>query len=215
MDEALDGFGQRRANVVITDIFMPGTNGLLGIAALRHRSPDLPVIAISAGVAGERAQDALAAARMAGADAVLSKPFEMDVLAAKIGEVIKERSGRTKVLVVDDSSTIRTVVKRCLEQQNYHVTVADSVEQAIEMPDLLRIDVLITDIFMPGVGGLAGLKLYRENWPTCKIIAMSAGFEDQMPMEIALQAASKIGVDGVLKKPFTGDELTKLVGELS
>ena len=43
---------------------------------------------------------------------------------------------------------------------------------------------------------------------------MSAGFDEKMSSSLTLQAAVKSGVDGVLKKPFTGDDLTRLVGDL-
>jgi len=67
------------ADIVITDLNMPGGHGVEAIAALRRDFPDVKIIAISAGVAA-RTQDDLAVAKIVGADATLRKPFEMDTL---------------------------------------------------------------------------------------------------------------------------------------
>ena len=73
---------------------------------------------------------------------------------------------------------------------------------------------VITGAFTPGVGGLEGIKIYRENWSSCRIISMSSGFDEEMSSSLTLQAAMKSGLDGILKIPFTGDDLTRLVGDL-
>jgi DNA-binding response OmpR family regulator len=64
------------ADVVVTDIFMPGVEGLETIRSLKAANPRRPVIAISGGSAAMPGFDPLRAARMMGADAVLVKPFE-------------------------------------------------------------------------------------------------------------------------------------------
>ena len=70
-------------DLVLLDIIMPGTDGFEALAAIRHRRPDLPVIAISGGgrVGG---QDVLEAARRLGAARTIQKPFEIAELLAGI-----------------------------------------------------------------------------------------------------------------------------------
>ena len=73
------GFG-----VLITDIFMPGTEGIETIARLKTTWPAMRVIAMSGG--GERTKhDYLIAARQIGADATLQKPFSLHTLVAALG----------------------------------------------------------------------------------------------------------------------------------
>ena len=77
---AIEMQSSRPAEVVITDIFMPEVDGLEAIAALRARWPAVKIVAISGGGDRIRGGHYLDTARHAGADAVLSKPFEPQVL---------------------------------------------------------------------------------------------------------------------------------------
>ncbi|MFV0422203.1 response regulator [Oleidesulfovibrio sp.] len=65
-------------DLVITDIFMPEQDGLVTIARLREEHPSLRVIAISGGASSLGKVDALRAAQLMGADAVLAKPLQAD-----------------------------------------------------------------------------------------------------------------------------------------
>jgi len=86
------GLGAQRsepARVVVTDLYMPGMEGIETIDALRHQYPDTRIVAISGGcsIGGVRA-DPLEVAREIGADAVLRKPFGADDLVAVIRRVL-------------------------------------------------------------------------------------------------------------------------------
>ncbi len=84
--QALPSLMERPADVVITDLIMPGKEGLETIRELRRQWPDLPIIAMSGG--GRRQPtDYLRAARMLGAVRTLEKPFAVDDLLATIAEV--------------------------------------------------------------------------------------------------------------------------------
>jgi DNA-binding NtrC family response regulator len=73
--EAIDIQSRRPADVLITDIFMPGTDGLEAIVAFRSRWPDLKIVAISGGgVVAKR--DYLGVAAEIGANAMMRKPFD-------------------------------------------------------------------------------------------------------------------------------------------
>ena len=98
--EGLAKFEQEPADVVITDIIMPDMDGIQFIKALRQRKVPTRIIAISGGgnvaAVGYRPQAIsttayLAAAEVAGADCVITKPFERDELIGKVRELC-ERS---------------------------------------------------------------------------------------------------------------------------
>ena len=70
---------ERAASILITDIFMPESDGFEAIVAFRREFPETKIIAVSGG--GQRAKaDYLSSARLMGVDATLQKPFEIDAL---------------------------------------------------------------------------------------------------------------------------------------
>jgi len=81
---ALRAHRERRAAIVITDIFMAGTEGMETIATFKREWPEVRVIAMSGG--GERAKmDYLEAAAQVGADATMQKPFTLRALLEAMG----------------------------------------------------------------------------------------------------------------------------------
>ncbi len=83
--EGLRAFESFQADVVITDILMPGQEGFETISAFKARSPELRVIAMSGG-GSIRRDDVLDMARSLGADAVLAKPFTRDQILGVLDE---------------------------------------------------------------------------------------------------------------------------------
>jgi len=84
-----DALKKARADVVVTDLFMPGMEGIETIAALRRRHPETKIVAISGGSSFRPGKsDLLAVARAIGADAALKKPFDPDALVAVIRRVL-------------------------------------------------------------------------------------------------------------------------------
>lgn len=89
--EAMTLFTREPADVVITDLIMPGKEGLETILALRKERPKLPIIAISGGV--EHSPVYLGLAARLGAQRTLAKPFKIEELLAAIDEVLKQARG--------------------------------------------------------------------------------------------------------------------------
>lgn len=75
------------ADIIITDLFMPGGNGFEEIAALRQHFPSAKIIAMSGGLPLIKA-DPAAAAKAIGADAALLKPFELPALLTLVQSMI-------------------------------------------------------------------------------------------------------------------------------
>lgn len=215
MEDALSYGGGDKIETVLTDIYLPGADGLTGIRALRSKWPSMQIIAMSAGEAGAGRDDTLLKARIAGADAILMKPFTMEALHQKLAFVNglkdQEESHGIRVLVIDDSRTIRTLVSRMLTEAGYQVHVAESTEEAIESPDIVGIDLVLTDIFMPGLGGIDGIQIIRRNWPDIRVIAMSGGLDGGMDKGKSLKAAGLIGADATIPKPFTKEALVAVL----
>ncbi|MFC1672814.1 response regulator [Pseudomonadota bacterium] len=220
MEEALS-YGGSLVDLVVTDIIMPGMDGYEGIQRIKSNWPHVPVIAMSAG-SGENARDnTLLKARAMGADAIMQKPFTIDVLGEKI-EYLLERRGHaahTRVLVVEDSRVQREVIKRMFQGEGtFEVYEAETAEEAMESRAIVGVDLLVTDIFMPGKGGLACIHSIRNNWPNIRIIAISGGLDNSVDGdahgERGLKAAGVVGADATLKKPFGEDMLFATVNQV-
>jgi DNA-binding NtrC family response regulator len=115
-------------------------------------------------------------------------------------------SGAKRVLVVDDSPDTVEVVRRNLAANGYEVLAASSVPEAIGVLDGPPVDLVITDLRMPRVGGLELVRHVRENTRHTEIIVIT-GYPS---IDGAVQAV-KTGAEEYLPKPFTGGELLAAV----
>lgn len=92
--EALDFLESVSMDAVITDIFMPGMDGLELIQHLRRRNPKLPIFALSGGMKDRcNAEDYLNVAKAFGANEVFAKPVEMAELIAKLAQHCQYSAG--------------------------------------------------------------------------------------------------------------------------
>ena len=105
------------------------------------------------------------------------------------------------VLVVDDDDGIRNLVKKYLNENNYLVTTAFSAEDALEKIILIKFDLIILDIMMPGKSGLEFIKENQKKLET-PIILLTAKGEPGERIE-----GLEVGADDYLPKPFEPKEL--------
>jgi len=104
-------------------------------------------------------------------------------------------------LVVDDDDGIRSLVKKYLNENKFLVTTADSAEDAIEKIKIIKFDLIILDIMMPGKSGLEFIQDNKEKLDT-PIILLTAKGEANERVE-----GLEIGADDYLPKPFEPKEL--------
>ena len=108
---------------------------------------------------------------------------------------------RAHILVVDDDDGIRTLVKKYLNENNYLVNTANSAEDATEKIKIVKFDLIILDIMMPGKNGLEFIKDNKKKLDT-PIILLTAKGEPKERIE-----GLEIGADDYLPKPFEPKEL--------
>ena len=108
---------------------------------------------------------------------------------------------KAHILIVDDDDRIRELVKQYLNENNYLVTTANSAEQAKEKISLIKFDIIILDIMMPGQ---SGLEFTNENKSKINIpiILLTAKGEANERIE-----GLETGADDYLSKPFEPKEL--------
>ncbi|WP_440913123.1 response regulator [Candidatus Pelagibacter sp.] len=105
------------------------------------------------------------------------------------------------ILVVDDDDGIRSLVKKFLNENNYLVTTADSGEDASDKIKIIKFDLIVLDIMMPGKNGLEFVEENKKNLDT-PIILLTAKGEAKERIE-----GLEVGADDYLPKPFEPKEL--------
>lgn len=109
------------------------------------------------------------------------------------------------VLLVDDDEQLLRLLERYLGGIGHHVRTARDGREALVALDEGGVDLLITDLNMPDVDGLAMLNTLRARQSRLPIIAMSGGGRFQSQMLLAL--AGLLGAVVTIEKPFDLDEL--------
>ena len=105
------------------------------------------------------------------------------------------------ILVVDDDEGIRNLVKKYLNENNYLVTTANSAEDAFEKIQIIKFDLIILDIMMPGKSGLEFIKENQKKLDTPVILLTAKGKADERVEGL------EVGADDYLPKPFEPKEL--------
>lgn len=111
-----------------------------------------------------------------------------------------------RILIVDDSVSTLKVLERNLTSQGYVVFTAPDVATAIQLMDITPVDLVVTDLRMPKVGGLDLIRHVRNHLPETGII-MITGFASIGGAVSAIRE----GAEDYLPKPFTDDELLTAV----
>jgi CheY-like chemotaxis protein len=206
-----DGDG---ADVLFADIELKdGLSGIETARAARVLRPGLPVLLTSG-----RSRVPVQAEEFA----VLWKPFRLLHLVQKINDLLHgaaegvERYSGTDspapmpvVLVVDDDELIRTSTAELLQHLGY---VAEQVSCGADALAILAarggVDVLLTDIQLPDISGLALAETARRRWPHMRVVAMT-GADDG-----GGRGGQSSLLDARLPKPFSLDDLRRSVGRM-
>jgi PAS domain S-box-containing protein len=140
--------------------------------------------------------------------------FPVSDAAQTVGEVVAPVAavhavqGET-VLVVEDAHALRELTRKLLQRQGYAVLVAANADEALQVFDgNASIDVVLTDVVMPGASGPELTRQLVERRPAMKVIYMSGYTEDA----VVHHGVLKPGI-AFLHKPFTSDALGRKVRE--
>ena len=106
------------------------------------------------------------------------------------------------ILVVDDEAGIREVLRAALRADGHRVVCSSSAEQALEVFEAEPVDLVVTDLSMPGMDGLALLQRIRETRPETPSIVITAYGSKETAIE-----AMRHGAVNYLEKPFDVEEM--------
>ena len=108
---------------------------------------------------------------------------------------------KAHILVVDDDEGIRTLVQKYLNENNFLVSTSENAEDATEKVKVIKFDLIVLDIMMPGESGLSLTKTIKKNnsTPIIRLTAKDATHDRFKGLEL--------GADDYLGKPFEPREL--------
>lgn len=161
-EEGLRVAATHRPIGIVVDGELPGMDGAGVIRRIRLDVAlrDVPCVLLTA----SEARDAELRSLDAGADAFVRKEEPIDAILARIGAALRRGAdappamtasahGPRKVLAVDDSPTYLAELTSVLREEGYDMVVARSGEEALEVLAVERVDCILLDLHMPGMGG--------------------------------------------------------------
>lgn len=116
-----------------------------------------------------------------------------------------------RILIIDDESQIRSMLRLMLERVGYEIAEAPDGIEGIRQYRENPADLIITDLIMPNKDGIGMIIDLKKEFPNVKIIAMSGGGVNRP--EGYLDGAKKLGATRTLTKPIDRDEMLKAVKE--
>jgi excisionase family DNA binding protein len=117
-------------------------------------------------------------------------------------------AGRARILVVDDEPSIRELLSKTLALAEYDVDLAPDGRTAVERMKIIPYDLLITDLRMPVMDGLAVIREARRLKPDIPVIIVTGYSTEASAIE-----AVNLGVSGYLTKPFRVPRVLAVVGK--
>jgi CheY-like chemotaxis protein len=127
-----------------------------------------------------------------------------------------------RILVIDDEPFVLEALKRVLASSAVAVIGASTADAGLSAMREAPVDLVIVDVILPGMDGVAAIKLIRRDYPGVRIIAISGGgnfglnsyLPDAISTSAYLAACKAAGADGVLAKPFETAELRSLIDQV-
>jgi DNA-binding NtrC family response regulator len=117
-----------------------------------------------------------------------------------------------RILIVDDDIALRKMLRLTLLRLGHAASEARDGEEALAIIREAPVDVMLTDLIMPGREGLETIEAVRREFPEMRIIAMSGGGCATAFQYLTL--ARHMGAHRTLAKPFSNDELTTTVASV-
>ena len=136
------------------------------------------------------------------ADQNASKPSTLSLITQK-----PEIEGQT-ILLVEDDAMVRTPLKELLDSKGYKVLEAENGQEALEIMEKEKVDLVLSDLVMPKMDGAELTKIIKKRYPDTKIILSSGYPENCTPKN------GKLDDIIFLPKPYTFSNLLKKIEEI-
>lgn len=143
-------------------------------------------------------------------DGLLAKPVQLAEARALFNACVRARLP-SRILVVDDSPTVRSVIRKVLQSSRYRFEVEEAADgaAALERAGRLRFDVVLLDCHMPGIDGFATLGRFLQEHADTKVVMVTATNDTR-----SADRARGAGAHSVLYKPFYARDIDGVMGVL-
>jgi CheY-like chemotaxis protein len=198
---ALDILAGQRIDLAFVDLAMPEINGdeVVRRAQVHGKMPFFAVISVNS--------DAAEVARMRKLSAYdyLVKPFGAQEI-KRVLTTYERVAHATRVMIVDDSGTARSIIARILKRSIFNFEIVDAGDgvTAFELYAERPADIVFLDLNMPGLDGVQTMRLLRAHNRAVRIVLMSGSQE-------ALDRHAGMAPAAILKKPFFPVDLDRVV----
>jgi PAS domain S-box-containing protein len=189
-------------HLTVTDVILPGMTGLDLARRLKQVRPEMKILYMS----GYTDNVVVTQNAIENGRNYLQKPFTPEALLNRVRELLGEPLAKGKVLLVDDETGVRKVLRKVLESAGYTVCEAGNGSEALARVRQGSVDLILTDLVMPEKAGLETIRELRTQYPALRVVAMSGVFEGRY-----LKTAALIGARATVKKPVAPDELLRIV----
>jgi CheY-like chemotaxis protein len=181
-------------DIVLLDAAIPAGDRTELIETVRAVRPKAFVIVVVGPDIGPPEVSAAAVA----ADGVLNKPANAEEAKALVGRCIRARLP-SRVLVVDDSATMRGIVRKILSASRFPMDVAEAEEgiAALHQVGSGKFDIVFLDYNMPGLNGVETLAEIKRQFPRLQVVMITSTQD-----EAVAEKARAAGAAAFLKKPF-------------
>jgi len=219
--DGLELFKKHRPRFTLLDLRMPEMNGIEVLKQIRAIDPQAAVLILTAWGSDALEQQA----RQLGVVDFLSKGLSLDVLVAAMERTLQQTAQAASpaqaaapggaprtapvaagdgdfILVVDDEPQIRDLLKRFLALRGYKVRVASDGQQALTMVEQEAPQLIVLDVYMPGINGVEVLRQLRRRKFTGGVILLTGSQDDKL-----LQEALDLGSVDVMGKPVDLERL--------
>jgi DNA-binding NtrC family response regulator len=190
---------KQKFDLVLSDVRMPGMNGVDLFRVVHELQPDLPVILMTAFALEGLVQEAL----QEGAFTLLPKPFDIEHLVAALTSAARS----PMILIVDDMKSVAESTAAALSEVGVRAVAVTDGKKAIELVKSSAIDICVIDMVMPGMSGPELIELLRVEAPKVICIAISGHDVDEMFRRVAVH------VHTILRKPIDPPRLAEAVAK--
>jgi DNA-binding NtrC family response regulator len=216
---ALEAFKADRFDLVLSDFNMPGMNGLELLKALKTLDPSVRMVTVAGGVTPEQK----AKLREQGVISILDKPIDSSVILAAVESALRAPFAKeepmadniigavnalARILYVDDDMDCRDTMADLGAYLGFNISTAANGNEALDIFMKSPVEVIVSDLHMPGMNGLALLQEIKAIAPRTQVIIVSgeASREER-------QALLDAGAFQVLRKPVELALLASTVNE--
>ena len=222
-----------RASVIITIVELDNVGEVAPACDLLSKG-DIDVVFLDSAMALERRRVVAAAAHAGGRPPIIvsieaqdatwslsggdglpingaiAKPVQADEARTTLAACVRARLP-SRILVVDDSSTVRSVIRKVLQSSSYRFEIDEAAEgvTALQRADKVRFDVVMLDCNMPGIDSFTTLAMFLQSHTAAKVVMITATNDTK-----TADKARASGAHDVLYKPFYAKDVDAVMNRL-